>query len=66
MAIRRERVKVRLISATAPFPWTEKLVGETGEVVETRGKAMLVSGLMPGDALWFTRRQLEDVEDEAA
>lgn len=53
---------VRLITHQPSHPWTQQLVGEEGQVVEVKEKAVAVSGLMDGDPLWFSPRRLELIE----
>jgi hypothetical protein len=58
--------RVRLITHQPSHPWTEQLVGEEGQVVEVKEKAIAVSGLMDGDPLWFSPKRLELIERKAA
>ena len=57
---------VILIHATQAHPWTEKLVGQHGQVVEVVDKSVLVGGLMGGWPLWFNEKQLEIAKEEEA
>ena len=57
---------VVLIHATVSHPWTEKLVGQHGKVVEVVDRSVLVGGLMSGWPLWFNEKQLEIAEEEEA
>lgn len=56
---------VRLESPTPNHAWTHELVGEEGWVVEVKGKAVAVEGMLTG-VLYFAPKQLASVERKAA
>ena len=60
---------VEVVSAGTRSPWKALLIGNKGEVVETRkvegkGTVVSVAGLMEGEPIWFAADCLKRIAEE--